>query len=83
MPNDDDKFTTENIDLAAFIFAQTLLPPTIERNGRRCIFKFPSRATVESVASKFNESESYGFARARRTLNWEIHRVAEQGGERR
>lgn len=83
MPNDDNKFTTEDIDLASYVFSQTLLAPAIERNGRRCLFKFPSREAAEAVARKFGESESCAFARARRTLNWELHRVREQGGDAR
>ncbi len=77
MPNPtvEDKFTTEDVDLAAFILSQTLLSPAIERNGRRCLFKFPSREAAEVAARKFLESESFAFARARRTLCWELHRV--------
>ncbi len=79
MPSEtDEQFTTEDVDLASYIFSKTLIAPAIEHNGRRCVFKFPPR--VAEAASNYHASESFGFARARRTLCWELHRVREQGG---
>ena len=73
-PTANDQLVVDDLDCAAYVFAQILIAPVIERNGSRCIFKFP-RALAEPVAAKYFSSESFGYARARRTLCWELHRV--------
>ncbi len=70
-----DEFRTDDIEEAAFVESHGLRSTIERRADGRCVFVFSARDDAAALARRFTTSESAAFARARRALCWQLHRV--------